>query len=102
MKSLQIQNIDLKSLKYKQYKQCKSVVLHKWVICDILFPTVHFCIPSACKGEGKYTAAESIRPRHTTAWNTPTGILSDVGGKQRFSEMLRVAPKITPVFAFRI
>lgn len=80
----------------------KSVVLYTWVICDILFPTVYLCIPSASKGEGKYTDAESIWPCHTTAWNTPTGILSDVGGKQRFSEMLRVAPKITPVFVFRI
>lgn len=24
------------------------------------------------------------------------------GGRQRFSEMLRVAPKVTPLFAFRI
>lgn len=71
-------------------------------LSDILFPTVYLCILSACKGEGKYMDAESIRPCHTTAWNTLTGILSDVGGKQRFSEMLRVTPKITPVFAFRI
>lgn len=72
---------------------------------DILFPTViYLYIPTAWGREGKYTDAESIRPHHTTAQNT-LGVefyLIFVGGKHGCSEMLRAAPRITPVFAFRV
>lgn len=72
---------------------------------DILFPTViYLYIPTAWGREGKYTDAESIRPHNTTARNTlrVEYYLIFVGGRHGCSEMLRTAPRITPVFAFRV
>lgn len=85
--------------------QMKKLLEMQAFSSDILFPTVFYlCIPTAWGSEGKYTDAESTGPQHTTAWNTHRVefyLICD-GDERGCSEMLRVAPKITLVFAFRV